>query len=71
MAQISLFRRVLGHSKSVSSGRLDDQEVARLIKKTALTSGIRGDLPEIERGLKFAGHSLRPGTTSSVEVHER
>lgn len=71
MAQFSLFRRVLGHSKSVGSGRLNDQEVARLVKKTALTSGIRGDLPEIERGLKLAGHSLHAGITSLVEVHER
>ncbi len=66
-----LFRRVTGQGKNVGPDRLNDQEVARLVKKTALAAGIRGDLPEIERGLKFAGHSLRAGLASSAEVDER
>jgi len=44
------------------SDRLNNQEVAR--------SG-GGDLPEIERRLKFAEHSLRAGPASSAEVDER
>ena len=71
IAKGPLFRRVCGQGKDVGPDRLNDQEVARLVKKTAITAGIRGDLPEIERGLKFAGHSLRAGLASSAEVDER
>lgn len=71
IAKGPLFRRVTGQGKNVGPDRLNDQEVARLVKKTALAAGIRGDLPEIERGLKFSGHSLRAGLASSAEVDER
>ncbi|WP_117193402.1 site-specific integrase, partial [Rhizobium terrae] len=71
IAKGPLFRRVTGKGKDVGPDRLNDQEVARLVKKTALAAGIRGDLPEIERGLKFSGHSLRAGLASSAEVDER
>ncbi|WP_318013023.1 site-specific integrase, partial [Mesorhizobium sp. ESP7-2] len=66
-----LFRRVTGQGKRVGADRLNDQEVARLVKRTALAAGVRGDLPEGERGQKFAGHSLRAGLASSAEVDER
>jgi integrase len=66
-----LFRRVTGHGKAVGSERLNAQEVARLVKRTALAAGVRGDLPEDERGMMFAGHSLRAGLASSAEVDER
>nr|WP_278116267.1 site-specific integrase [Mesorhizobium sp. WSM4875]WIE94715.1 site-specific integrase [Mesorhizobium sp. WSM4875] len=66
-----LFRRVTGQGKAVGAGRLNDQEVARLVKRTALAAGVRGDLPEGERGKLFAGHSLRSGLASSAEVDER
>ncbi|MFC3721976.1 site-specific integrase [Neoaquamicrobium sediminum] len=66
-----LFRRVTGEGKSVGSERLNDQEVARLVKRTALAAGVRGDLPEGLRGKLFAGHSLRSGLASSAEVDER
>lgn len=66
-----LFRRVTGGGKDVGAERLKDQEVARLVKKAAMAAGIRGDLPEIERALKFGGHSLRAGLASSAEVDER
>ncbi len=66
-----LFRRVTGQGKSVGSERLNDQEVARLVKRAALAAGVRGDLPEGERGKLFAGHSLRSGLASSAEVDER
>lgn len=71
LAKGPLFRRVRGQGKDVGPDRLNDQEVARLVKKTALAAGVRGDLPEIERGQKFAGHSLRAGLASSAEVDER
>ncbi|MCO6180733.1 tyrosine-type recombinase/integrase [Ciceribacter sp. RN22] len=71
LAKGPLFRRVTGRGKDVGPDRLNDQEVARLVKKTALAAGVHGDLPEIERGLKFAGHSLRAGLASSAEVDER
>jgi integrase len=66
-----LFRRVTGQGKSVGSERLNDQEVARLVKRAALAAGIRGDLSERERTKLFAGHSLRAGLASSAEVDER
>lgn len=66
-----LFRRVTGQGKKVGADRLNDQEVARLVKRTALAAGVRGDLPEGERGKMFAGHSLRSGLASSAEVDER
>ena len=66
-----LFRRVTGQGKAVGADRLNDQEVARLVKRTALAAGVRGDLPEGEREKLFAGHSLRAGLASSAEVDER
>jgi integrase len=65
------FRRVTGQGKAVGADRLNDQEVARLVKRTALAAGVRGDLSEGERAQKFAGHSLRAGLASSAEVDER
>ncbi|PRX08518.1 UNVERIFIED_ORG: site-specific recombinase XerD [Martelella mediterranea] len=66
-----LFRRVTGKGKAVGPERLKDQEIARLIKKTVLAAGIRGELPEAERIKLFSGHSLRAGLASSAEVDER
>lgn len=66
-----LFRRVTGQGKTVGPERLRDQEVARLVKRTAIAAGVRGDLSEDEREGKFAGHSLRAGLASSAEVDER
>lgn len=66
-----LFRRVTGGGKTVGPERLRDQEVSRLVKRTAVAAGVRGDLSEGERAAKFAGHSLRAGLASSAEVDER
>ena len=66
-----LFRRVTGQGKKVGADRLNDQEVARLVKRAALAAGVRGDLAEGERARLFAGHSLRAGLASSAEVDER
>ncbi len=66
-----LFRRVTGQGKKVGAERLNDQEVARLVKRAALAAGVRGDLSEGERGQRFSGHSLRAGLASSAEVDER
>ncbi len=67
-----LFRRVTGQGKSsVGAERLNAQEVARLVKRAALAAGVRGDLSESERQLKFSGHSLRAGLASSAEADER
>lgn len=71
IARGPLFRRVTGQGKNVGPDRLNDQEVARLVKKTALAAGVRGDLSEGERGQRFAGHSLRAGLASAAEVDER
>lgn len=66
-----LFRRVTGRGKAVGADRLNDQEVARLVKRAAMAAGVRGDLSEGERAKKFAGHSLRAGLASSAEIDER
>lgn len=66
-----LFRRVTGQGKKVGADRLNDQEVARLVKRAALAAGVRSDLSEGERERLFAGHSLRAGLASSAEVDER
>ncbi|TWG53760.1 site-specific integrase [Aminobacter sp. J44] len=66
-----VFRRVIGNGKKVGPDRLNDQAVARLVKRAALAAGLRGDVAEGERGYLFAGHSLRAGLASSAEVDER
>lgn len=66
-----LFRCVTRQGKDVGTERLNDREVARLVKRPALAAGVRGDLSEGEREEKFAGHSLRAGLASSAEVDER
>lgn len=71
LAKGPLFRRVTGKGKNVGPNRLNDQEVARLVKRAALAAGVRGDLSEADREKLFAGHSLRAGLASSAEVDER
>jgi integrase len=71
LAHGPLFRRVTGQGKSIGAERLNDKEIARLVKRTAKAAGIRGDLSEVERTFKFSGHSLRAGLASSAEVDER
>lgn len=71
LAHGPLFRRVTEQGKAVGPERLNDKEVARLVKRTAMAAGVRGDLSEIERAFKFSGHSLRAGLASSAEVDER
>jgi len=71
LAKGPLFRRVTGKGKNVGPDRLNDQEIARLVKRTALAAGVRGDLSEADREKLFGGHSLRAGLASSAEVDER
>lgn len=66
-----LFRRVTGQGQAVGSERLNPKEIARLVKRTALAAGLRGDLPEAEREALFSGHSLRAGLATSADVDER
>jgi integrase len=65
-----LFRRLVRGGK-VGSERLTDKHVARLVKRTVLAAGVRGDLSEAERQQKYSGHSLRAGIATSAEVDER
>lgn len=65
-----LFRRVARKNAGVTSERLTDKHVARLVQKTALAAGIRGDLSEGERKHAFSGHSLRAGLASSAQIEE-
>jgi integrase len=65
-----LFRPIARKNGGVSAERLTDKHVARLVQKTALAAGIRGDLTEGERRLAFGGHSLRAGLASSAQIEE-
>ncbi|MER8969492.1 tyrosine-type recombinase/integrase [Mesorhizobium sp. M0808] len=71
IARGPLFRRIFKDNKTVDVERLSDKHVARLVKRTALAAGVRGDLPEGERELLFSGHSLRAGLASSADIEER
>lgn len=71
LAHGPLFRRITGQGKQLGPERLHDQEVARLVKRTARLAGIRAELSALERSQLFAGHSLRAGLASSAEVDER
>lgn len=53
IAHGSLFRFVTGQGKAVGVERLNDQEVARLVKRAALAAGERGGLSRGERGQRF------------------
>ena len=65
-----LFRPIARKNGGVSSERLSDKHVARLVQKTALAAGIRGELTEGERRQAFGGHSLRAGLASSAQIEE-
>ncbi|MBG0792519.1 tyrosine-type recombinase/integrase [Methylocystis sp. H62] len=65
-----LFRPIARKNGGVSAARLTDKHVARLVQKTALAAGIRGDLTEGERRRAFGGHSLRAGLASSAQIEE-
>ncbi|WP_112310398.1 tyrosine-type recombinase/integrase [Pseudogemmobacter bohemicus] len=71
ISQGPLFRRITGGGKEPGPLRLNDREVARLVKRAARAAGLRGDLPEGDRPALFSGHSLRAGLASSAEVDER
>ncbi|WP_299774089.1 tyrosine-type recombinase/integrase [uncultured Tateyamaria sp.] len=60
-----VFVRTSRDGKRALDTRLNDKHVARLIKATALKSGIRAELPEAERLALFSGHSLRAGHASA------
>ncbi|RTL86977.1 MAG: integrase [Hyphomicrobiales bacterium] len=65
-----VFRPIARKNGGVGSERLSDKHVARLVQKTALAAGLRGDLPEGERRRAFSGHSLRAGLASSATIEE-
>lgn len=71
IARGPLFRRIFKDNKTVDVERLSDKHVARLVKQTVLAAGVRADLPDTERVLLFAGHSLRSGLASSADIEER
>ncbi len=66
-----VFVRISRDGTRALDRRLSDKHVARLVKQTALTAGLRGELPEKTRLTLFSGHSLRAGLASSAEVDER
>jgi len=62
-----VFQCVTRDDRAATGARMSDKHVARLIKRTVLDAGIRGDLPLA----LFSGHSLQAGLASSAEVDER
>jgi integrase len=66
-----VFRAVSRDGRKVLADRLTDKHVVRLVQKTALAAGLRGDLTEGERRAKFGGHSLRAGLATAAEADER
>lgn len=66
-----VFRRIARDGARALPERLSDRHVARLVQRTALAAGLRGDLPEGRRRRLFAGHSLRAGLASWAEAEER
>lgn len=52
-----------------SRKRTVDARIAEDVVEGA--AGVRADLPEEERALLFAGHSLRAGLASSADIEER
>lgn len=71
IGQGPLFRAIAGMDAKVGAGRMNDRHVARLVKRTTLAAGVRADLSEAERTLKFSGHSLRAGLATAAEAEER
>jgi len=65
-----VFRGISRNGKKVLAERLTDKHVARLVQKTAIAAGLRTDLSEHERRLKFGGHSLRAGLVTATEIDE-
>jgi len=57
-----LFRPIARKNGGVSSERLTDKHVARLVQKTALAAGIRGDLSEGERKRAFGAIRCAPAS---------
>ena len=53
------------------AGRLADRHVARLVKRTVVSTGVRPSLTLGEREERYSGHSLRAGLASSAEIDER
>lgn len=64
IAKGPVFRRVLRGGKTVGKARLHDQEVARLVKRTALAAGLPGTQAAGSLAGQFSSQSLRPGPTS-------
>jgi hypothetical protein len=64
-----LFWRIAGDGKEAGPDRLTDKHVARLVKRTALAAGVRGDLSEAERRQKFSGHSLHAGLATAAQAN--
>ncbi len=69
IARGQIFRPVVG--REVGSEPLNDRHLARLVKRLAVAAGVRGDLSERDREVKFSGPSLRAGLASSAEIDER
>ncbi|MFX7784589.1 integrase, partial [Acinetobacter baumannii] len=45
-------------------------QVALIVKRTVERAGVGGRLPEGDRVMSYAGHSLRSGLASSAEIDE-
>lgn len=60
LARGPLFRRVTGEGKAIGLERLNDQGVARLVKKTALAAACRAIFPSRSEARNFPGIRCAP-----------
>ena len=66
-----IFTSVTRDGKRASDTRLNNKNIARLIKARVTDAGLCLDLPDVERVKLCSGHRLRAGLASSAEVDER
>ena len=52
-------------------GRIRKASTTAMVKRLAVTDGVRGNLSEGDREENFSGHSRRGGLASSAEIEER
>jgi integrase len=65
-----LFHRVTKNGKQPGAHCLNDNHIMRLVKRTALATGVRGDLSEADGRRKFTGHSLHADLATSANADE-
>jgi integrase len=61
---------VTKNAKQPGADCLNGNHIMRLVKRTALAAGVRGDLSEADGRRKFTGHSLHADLATSGNADE-